>query len=54
VTALMRANGHSCVVVAESRLGPLGVITERDLVDLLAKSYADGRVDDGIASDMMS
>lgn len=50
----MRANSHSCVVVAESRLGPLGVITERDLVGLLAKSYADGRVDDGIASDMMS
>lgn len=53
VTTLMREHNYSCLVIAE-RMQPLGVITERDLVGVLARAQEEPGVFDLPAGDFMS
>jgi diguanylate cyclase (GGDEF)-like protein len=52
-TALMRQNRYSCLVIAAGR-SPIGVITERDLVAVLAQARSDARVHERPVRDFMS
>jgi diguanylate cyclase (GGDEF)-like protein len=53
VVAMMRANKHSCVVVGDGGRA-CGILTERDLVAILAEALAAGRIDDMPISAVMN